>query len=63
MIVRDVLNDPEQQFDFFNDYKDTINWLSRMIIVGDDQETDQAFDAIRILKRRYAEWHIEWMKK
>ena len=63
MIVRSMLENPSQPFDYFNDYKDTINWLSRIIVTGTEQEMDQAVDAIRHLKRGYAEWHTEWMKK
>ena len=42
MIVRSMLENPDQPFDYFNDYKDTICWLSRQFLTGTDQEMDQA---------------------
>lgn len=62
MIVRSMLDNPDQPFDYFNDYKDTICWLSRQLLTGTDQEIDQAVDAIRLLRRGHAEWLSKWNK-
>lgn len=63
MIVRSMLENPNQPFDFFNDYKDTISWLSRILISGNKTERDQAVDAILILKEGFEVWHVEWMNR
>tara|TARA_R110002111_G_scaffold127516_3_gene192435 strand:- start:9527 stop:9712 length:186 start_codon:yes stop_codon:yes gene_type:complete len=58
-----MLENPNQPFDFFNDYKDTISWLSRILISGNKTERDQAVDAILILKEGFEVWHVEWMNR
>lgn len=63
MIVRSMLENPDQPFDFFNDYKDTIHFLAGVLLVGDPVQASKAQKAIPILETRFAKWHIQSMKK
>jgi hypothetical protein len=47
MIIREILSNPREEilrFDFFNDYKDTMNWLKPI-------QTEEAKAAILILEK------------
>jgi len=56
MIDRSVLKDPNKDFDFFNDFTNSFNWLHAL------PQTDERDKAIEILKSRHDEWLIEWNK-
>jgi len=59
MIVRSMLEDPDLPIDFFNDYKDTIHWLTGIMITGDPSQAAKAKKAFENLAYRYQEWHAE----
>ena len=52
MIVRAILTNPEiaSNFDFFNDFKNTENWLMRL---PESPERNEALDRLRV---EYAKW-------
>lgn len=50
MIIREMLSNPLEEisrFDFFNDYKDTLDWLKPI-------QTEQAKAAIEVLEKGHA---------
>ena len=52
MIVRAILNDPEKickNFDYFNDYKDTMQWLKNL------SNSEEKITAIFILSSSHLE--------
>lgn len=55
MIVREVLTSPElmENFDHFNDYKDTMNWLAGV----QDEFKATAQKCMKTLTERYNSWH------
>lgn len=60
MIVREILKDPEMDFDFFNDFQDTSRWLMGLhlcdAITVPDHDIRRAAEATIVLRRRYKEW-------
>jgi hypothetical protein len=64
MIIRSIIEDPDQPFDFYNDAKDTINWLNGYArdIVNNPQRFEdppnpvKLFEIALTLQAKFDEW-------
>lgn len=57
MIVREVLYDPSQPFDYYNDYKDTLNFLRWYAVYGfNGSERGHACKAIEVLEKGHSDY-------
>ena len=56
MIDRQVLHNPNKDFDFFNDFKDTRSWLKKMSVLEIKMEKKFVRTAIDVLESRYEDY-------
>ena len=64
MIVREIWEDETliAQFDYFNDFRDTDNWL-RAMAKSDDQSSGKAIRLREALQAGYEKWLVKRLEQ